>query len=233
MSVDPSSRVAGRTPPGGGESPRRRATGRASRGAATSAVEVRRSARRSRTVSAYREGDRTIVLIPARMSEAEERRWVGVMLDKLAAQENKRILGDGELAERAERLSTQYLDGRARPASVRWVTNQNTRWGSCTPAEGSIRLSHRLQGMPEYVVDYVLVHELAHLLVPGHGPRFWRLLEAYPRTERARGYLEGVVAAERLPRPPYGEGEGGEGGGDGRDRGDDVGPAAGPAPDNG
>ncbi|MFD8984390.1 M48 family metallopeptidase [Streptomyces sp. NPDC059564] len=166
------------------------------------AVEVRRSARRRRTVSAYREGDRTVVLIPARMSEAEERRWVGVMLDKLAAQENKRTLGDTELTERAERLSEQYFDGRARPSSVRWVTNQNTRWGSCTPAEGSIRLSHRLQGMPEYVVDYVLLHELAHLLVPGHGPRFWELLDAYPKTERARGFLEGVVAAERLPRIP-------------------------------
>lgn len=166
------------------------------------AVEVRRSARRRRTVSAYREGDRTIVLIPARMSEAEEQRWVGVMLDKLAAQESKRVLGDTELTQRAARLSEQYLGGRARPGSVRWVTNQNTRWGSCTPAEGSIRLSHRLQGMPEYVVDYVLLHELAHLLVPGHGPRFWQLLEAYPRTERARGYLEGVVAADRLPHVP-------------------------------
>lgn len=144
------------------------------------------------------------MLIPARMSEAEEKRWVTVMLDKLAAQESKtkRVPGDTELAERAEQLSAQYFDGRARPASVRWVTNQNTRWGSCTPAEGSIRLSHRLQGMPEYVVDYVLLHELAHLLVPGHGPRFWRLLDAYPRTERARGYLEGVVAADRLPNPP-------------------------------
>lgn len=177
-------------------------TARPQRGPATSAVEVRRSARRNRTVSAYREGDRTIVLIPARMSEAEERRWVTVMLDKLAAQESKRMLGDDDLTERAKRLSEQYFDGRARPASVRWVTNQNTRWGSCTPAEGSIRLSHRLQGMPEYVVDYVLVHELAHLLVPGHGPPFWELLEAYPRTERARGYLEGVVAGERLPHLP-------------------------------
>ncbi|WP_078960636.1 M48 family metallopeptidase [Streptomyces sp. NRRL WC-3618] len=173
-------------------------------GSGASAIEVRRSARRRRTVSAYREGDRTVVLIPARMSEAEEKRWVTVMLDKLAAQESKtkRVPGDTELAERAEQLSAQYFDGRARPASVRWVTNQNTRWGSCTPAEGSIRLSHRLQGMPEYVVDYVLLHELAHLLVPGHGPRFWRLLDAYPRTERARGYLEGVVAADRLPNPP-------------------------------
>ncbi|MEU0332655.1 M48 family metallopeptidase [Streptomyces sp. NPDC006193] len=171
-------------------------------GSGASAIEVRRSARRRRTVSAYREGDRTVVLIPARMSKAEEQRWVTVMLDKLAAQESKRQLGDAELTARAERLSAQYFGGRARPVSVRWVTNQNTRWGSCTPAEGSIRLSHRLQGMPEYVVDYVLCHELAHLLVPGHGPDFWRLLESYPRTERARGYLEGVVAARRLPHLP-------------------------------
>ncbi|NGO67394.1 M48 family metallopeptidase [Streptomyces sp. SB3404] len=171
-------------------------------GGAPSAVEVRRSARRRRTVSAYREGDRTVVLIPARMSADEEARWVNVMLDKLAAQESRRMLGDADLAERAAQLSAQYLGGRARPASVRWVTNQNTRWGSCTPAEGSIRLSHRLQGMPEYVVDYVLLHELAHLLVPGHGPAFWQLLEGYPRTERARGFLEGVVAAERLPHLP-------------------------------
>ncbi|GGP88392.1 M48 metallopeptidase family protein [Streptomyces roseolilacinus] len=186
--------------------PERSPTSDPSRAERASAVEVRRSARRRRTVSAHREGDRTVVLIPARMSEAEERRWVGVMLDKLAAQESRRRPGDAELAERAERLSGQYLAGRARPASVRWVTNQNTRWGSCTPAEGSIRLSHRLQGMPEYVVDYVLLHELAHLLVPGHGPRFWRLLEPYPRTERARGYLEGV-AAGRLPDPPRGPGD--------------------------
>ncbi|MEU2153941.1 M48 family metallopeptidase [Streptomyces sp. NPDC019396] len=189
-------------PPHSAESRQRSVPRYASRSTVTSAVEVRRSARRRRTVSAYREGDRTIVLIPARMSEAEEQRWVTVMLDKLAAQESKRTLGDAELVERARRLSAQYFGGRAGPASVRWVTNQNTRWGSCTPAEGSIRLSHRLQGMPEYVVDYVLVHELAHLLVPGHGPRFWKLLEAYPRTERARGYLEGVAAAGRLPSSP-------------------------------
>ncbi|MCQ0023778.1 M48 family metallopeptidase [Streptomyces somaliensis DSM 40738] len=181
-------------------------TGDPARTGRTSAVEVRRSSRRRRTVSAYREGDRVVVLIPARMPETEERRWVDVMLDKLAAQESRRRPDDSELAARAERLSAQYLGGRARPTSVRWVTNQNTRWGSCTPAEGSIRLSHRLQGMPEYVVDYVLLHELAHLLVPGHGPRFWRLLEPYPRTERARGYLEGAAAVDRAPRPPEASG---------------------------
>ncbi|MBV2353156.1 M48 family metallopeptidase [Streptomyces sp. J2-1] len=179
--------------------PQRSASSQPPSGSGTSAIEVRRSTRRRRTVSAYREGDRTIVLIPARMSKAEEKRWVTVMLDRLAAQESRRKLGDSDLGERAGRLSAQFFGGRARPASVRWVTNQNTRWGSCTPAEGSIRLSHRLQAMPEYVVDYVLCHELAHLLVPGHGPDFWKLLESYPRTERARGYLEGVAAAERLP----------------------------------
>ncbi|MFJ8765438.1 M48 metallopeptidase family protein [Streptomyces clavifer] len=202
MPADSSPGPAGATPARRAGRPPRSAAAHQPSASVTSAVEVRRSARRSRTVSAYREGDRTIVLIPARMSEAEEQRWVGVMLDKLAAQESKRVIGDSGLAERAERLSAQYIEGRARPASVRWVTNQNTRWGSCTPAEGSIRLSHRIQSMPEYVVDYVLLHELAHLLVPGHGPRFWRLLDAYPRTERARGYLEGVVAAGRLPKLP-------------------------------
>ncbi|MFE7663082.1 M48 metallopeptidase family protein [Streptomyces celluloflavus] len=203
MPADPSPRGAGETPlRRAADTTRRAVPNPEARGSGTSAVEVRRSSRRRRTVSAYREGDRTVVLIPARMSEAEEQRWVTVMLDRLAAQESKRMLGDSELAERAERLAGQFLDGRARPATVRWVTNQNTRWGSCTPAEGSIRLSHRLQGMPEYVIDYVLLHELAHLLVPGHGPQFWRLLEAYPRTERARGYLEGVVAADRLPQLP-------------------------------
>ncbi|WP_103528386.1 MULTISPECIES: M48 metallopeptidase family protein [Streptomyces] len=170
---------------------------------ASGPVEVRRSARRRRTVSAYRDGNRTIVLIPARMSEDEERRWVTVMMDKLAAQEERRYLDDDDLARRAEQLSSRYLQGRARPRTVRWVTNQQSRWGSCTPAAGSIRLSHRLQGMPEYVLDYVLLHELAHLLVPGHGPGFWRLLENYPSTERARGFLEGVVAAERLPHTPH------------------------------
>ncbi|SFB91939.1 M48 family metallopeptidase [Streptomyces aidingensis] len=176
--------------------------GKAGTGKVCGPVEVRRSARRRRTVSAYRDGNRTIVLIPARMSADEEARWVSVMLDKLAAQESRRFLDDDALAERAAELSRRYLRGRARPASVRWVTNQDARWGSCTPAAGSIRLSHRLQGMPEYVLDYVLLHELAHLLVPGHGPGFWRLLECYPRTERARGFLEGVVAAERLPYVP-------------------------------
>ena len=161
-------------------------------------VEVRRSARRRRTVSAYREGDRTIVLIPARMSRAEERRWVSVMLERLARQDARLRPSDDELMARARDLARKHLEERARPASVRWVTNQGSRWGSCKPADKTIRLSTRLQGMPSWVVDYVLVHELAHLLVPGHGPDFWELVDRFPRTERARGYLEGVSATAEL-----------------------------------
>ena len=165
-------------------------TGRAVTGPAEE-VEVRRSARRRRTVSAYRDGERTIVLIPARMSRQEERQWVSRMLERLGAQERRRRPSDEALLVRAGELSRRHLGGRAEPVSVRWVENQATRWGSCTPADGSIRISTRLRGLPSWVLDYVLVHELAHLMVPGHGPRFWGLVEDFPRTERARGFLEG------------------------------------------
>lgn len=154
-------------------------------------VEVRRSTRRRRSVSAYRDGERTIVLLPARMTKAEEEHWVATMLERLAAQERKSAPSDEQLWDRAQRLSARYLGGRARPRSVRWVTNQRTRWGSCTVDDAAIRLSHRLQGMPEWVVDYVLLHELAHLLQPSHGPEFWALLEGCPDVERARGFLDG------------------------------------------
>jgi predicted metal-dependent hydrolase len=158
-------------------------------------VEIRRSRRRKRTVSAYREGDRTIVLMPAGLPQTDEQRWVGEMLRRLAARESRGRLGDEALLARARSLADRYLDGRAEPASVRWVENQRGRWGSCTPVDRTIRLSRRLDGMPTWVVDYVLVHELAHLIEPGHGVRFWRLVGRYPRTERARGYLEGISAA--------------------------------------
>ncbi|MBM6405218.1 M48 family metallopeptidase [Phycicoccus sp. CSK15P-2] len=154
-------------------------------------VEVRRSRRRRRTVSAYRDGGRTVVLIPASFSSAEEARWVDRMLERLARGERRRALGDDDLEARAARLSERYLGGHARPASVRWVSTMEKRWGSCTPADSSIRVSDRLRDAPGYVLDYVLLHELAHLLVSGHGPAFWRLLGSYPRLERARGFLEG------------------------------------------
>src|SRR4051794_39892020 len=161
--------------------------------AAAPAVDVRRSRRRRRTVSAYRADDGSVVvLLPARMTRADEQRWVTTMVGRLERSEARRRPSDAQLARRAERLSERYLEGLARPSSVRWVDNQHQRWGSCTPGDKAIRLSHRLQGMPEWVVDYVLLHELAHLLEHGHTGTFWRLVDRYPKAERAKGFLEGV-----------------------------------------
>jgi predicted metal-dependent hydrolase len=151
-----------------------------------------------RTVTAYRDGDRVVVLIPARFTRTQEREWVQRMVARLSAQDRRRRPSDDELMARAQDLSRRYLGALAQPVSVTWVANQNSRWGSCTPADRTIRLSTRLQGMPGWVIDYVLVHELAHLVEQGHGPRFWRLVSSYPRTERARGYLDGFAAARDL-----------------------------------
>jgi predicted metal-dependent hydrolase len=164
----------------------------------TNEIEVRRSRQRRRTVSAYRKDGRTIVLIPARFSADEEQVWVETMVRKLAAGERRRRPSDEKLLARSAELSRRFLGGLAKPASIAWVTNQNSRWGSCTPAEATIRISTRVQGMPPWVLDYVILHELAHLLQPGHDRGFWLLLESYPRTERARGYLEGVASTAGL-----------------------------------
>ena len=165
-------------------------------------VEVRRSARRTRTVAAFWENGTAVVAIPARFTAAQEREWVQRMLAKLhkqgerrTASGRKRPASDAALAAHAAQLSQKYLGGRAVPASVRWVSNQNSRWGSATPAEGTIRLSDKLRPMPQWVIDYVLLHELAHLLVAGHNAAFWKLLEAYPETARAKAFLEGVSFA--------------------------------------
>jgi predicted metal-dependent hydrolase len=162
-----------------------------------SEVEIRRSARRTRTVRAYREGDKTIVLMPAHLSAAEEERHVRSLVGRLDRRDQRVRPSDEELLARAAQLSRAWLGGEAVPASVRWVSNQNTRWGSCTSVDRSIRLSDRLKGMPEWVVDYVLLHELAHLIEPNHSKRFWALVEAYPETAKAKGFLEGVSWQQR------------------------------------
>jgi predicted metal-dependent hydrolase len=174
-------------------------------------VEVRRSRRRRRTVAAYRdEGGTVVVLLPARMSRAEEQEWVATMVGRLERSEERRRPSDQRLARRAEQLSARYLEGLARPDSVRWVDNQHHRWGSCTPADRTIRLSHRLQGMPSWVVDYVLLHELAHLLERGHTPTFWRMVDRYPKAERAKGFLEGVALAAAREHPDVPQQTGGD-----------------------
>lgn len=162
-------------------------------------VEVRRSARRRRTVSAYEQQGRLVVLLPDGLSREQETDWIRRMSGRVRARRQDDVVSDEALLARAGELSRRYLRGRVEPSSVRWSSRQRTRWGSCTPATGSIRISESVRPMPGWVLDYVLLHELAHLLEPGHGSSFWALLSAYPRLERARGYLEGVAAATNRP----------------------------------
>ena len=147
-------------------------------------VEVVRSARRRKTVQAHVVEGRLRVHVPARMSRAEEAHWVSVMMRRF---ERRRTTAGIDLAARARRLAASCL--LPPPASIRWVDNQEHQWGSCTPDDGTIRISSRMATYPRWVLDYVIVHELAHLAEPGHTARFWALVNRYPKTERARGYL--------------------------------------------
>jgi predicted metal-dependent hydrolase len=169
------------------------------------AVRVVRSPRRRKTVSAYRDGDTVVVLLPGRMSRREEEHWVTTMLQRLEQRERRRQPpGDLQLEQRARLLASRYLDSAVEPRSVRWVSNMRSRYGSCTPEDGTIRLSDRIARYPTWVRDYVLVHELAHLSAPDHSAAFWRLVACYPLAERARGFLiaKGMGDGDEGQDPP-------------------------------
>ena len=101
--------------------------------------------------------------------------------------EKAAVASETDLAARARELAARY--DLPEPADIRWVSNQAHRWGSCTPSTGTVRLSDRMVGYPPWVVDAVIVHELAHLVEPGHGSAFQALMARYPLAERAEGYL--------------------------------------------
>lgn len=153
-------------------------------------VEVIRSKRRTRTISAAIRADTLVVTIPARFSAAQESEWVQRMTERVERARRKASRSrDGELYARAQRLNVRYFDGKLTLTGIMYVDNQRTLHGSCTPSTGLIRINRRLSTLPRWVEDYVIVHELAHLEYGGHGPRFWELVNRYPLAERARGYL--------------------------------------------
>lgn len=160
-------------------------------------IEVVRSTRRRKTITARRRGGVFELLVPARLSARETRKWARDMYAKYANRSESAAASDEELMALALVLREKYLPSAPPPSSVRWVTNQGKRWGSCTSADGSIRLSHLLRDMPSYVIESVLVHELAHLLEPNHSRAFRQLEASYPKLERANGFLEGYSFAEQ------------------------------------
>lgn len=167
-------------------------------------IQIVRSARRRRTVSARLIEGGTVLEVLAPLSMRDDE--LGPVVEKL----KDRVLrhaaraetaDDTALAARAQELNRQVFGGRLHWNEIRYVTNQNKRFGSCTPATRTIRISHRLAVMPAWVRDYVIVHELAHLLEANHGARFWKLVSACPKTERARGYLMALGLEEEDDQP--------------------------------
>lgn len=161
---------------------------------------VRSTARRASATAFVRDG-RIVVQLPAGLDPAAESALVARLVDRVSGRARAdRVGGDHALAARARELADQYLDG-VQPTSVTWSARMRRRWGSCTTADGTIRISRVLAAFPAWVLDYVLVHELAHLQERGHGSAFQVLVDRYPHAERARGFLEGVQFADARHDP--------------------------------
>lgn len=139
-------------------------------------------------------GDAMELRVPGWMRDDEAREWAGRMWRRLRTAQRRARPADTDLDARAQLLNRRFFDGRLRWHSISWAA-QERRWGSCSPDAGVIRISEQLRAAPGWVVDYVVVHELAHLEQPGHGPAFWTLVKRYPLTERARGFLRGLEHA--------------------------------------
>jgi predicted metal-dependent hydrolase len=147
-------------------------------------VEVVRSAKRRKSVSASIVDGRIVVRMPQWMTKAQEAEYVEAMRAKL---ERQHASTGVDLTTRAAELARRHR--LPVPTSIRWVANQRSRWGSCSPDTGEIRITDRIASFPVWVIDAVIVHELAHLVEANHGPRFHELANRYPKQERAYGYL--------------------------------------------
>ncbi len=104
------------------------------------------------------------------------------------------------LMRQAKRIFTERLNHFAPHLGVQWrklsLSSAGTRWGSAS-ADGSIRLNWRLIHFKQSVIDYVVVHELSHLRVMDHSPRFWDTVRAVvPDYAELRGQLKD----EAIPR---------------------------------
>ena len=147
-------------------------------------VEVVRSKRRRKTVSAHLDGEVVRVNMPAWMSKADEERYVAELVGRLERRERRERT---DVQARAVTLARRY--DLPPPTSVRWTPNRKSQWATCTVATCEIQVAERVAEFPAWVLDYVLVHELAHLAEPNHSKRFWTLVNRYPKAERARGFL--------------------------------------------
>ena len=155
-------------------------------------IRIIRSKKRRKTVQAREIGGVLEILASAHMSDKQLEPILKDFTARINRHKKLSKLDDQALERRANVLNRKYFDNLLHWESIRWVTNQERRHGSCNTDSGTIRISHRIAEMPRFVQDYVIVHELAHLIEPNHSQRFWELVYQYPRAERARGYLMAV-----------------------------------------
>ena len=156
-------------------------------------IIIKRSHRRRKTIQARMVDGAMEVLAPSKISDAA----LADHIIKLQAKLEKRaaMRDDASLKARANYLNKKYFGGELTWDSISYSLRQERRRGSCNFYEKTIRISQRLAKMPQWVEDYVIVHELAHLLQPNHGKRFKALIQRYPLAERAIGFL---IASETL-----------------------------------
>ena len=165
-------------------------------------VLVRRDKRLKKTSRWGWEPDGSILLrVPYRFPKRQIPnllKQITGQLDKGIKQARRRT--DADLQERAEAINKKYFGGQIEWRAIRWVGNMNTRLGSCTnggSTDGHIRISDKIKNWPQWVIDYVIAHELVHRLHSDHSKAFWETLtQGYPKTERARGFIQGVGFAE-------------------------------------
>ena len=163
-------------------------------------IRIKRSTKRTKTVSARQVNGVLEVSAPAYMSDQELQPIIEKlqtrMVDREARKNRTATLNDRDLEQIAAQLNQRYFQNRLKWNSISWSTRQNKRYGSCTPTDKTIRISHQLTKMPRFVLEYVVMHELAHLIEGNHSPKFWKLVNRYSLTERARGYLMAVGLEE-------------------------------------
>ncbi|MCU0650877.1 MAG: DUF45 domain-containing protein [Candidatus Omnitrophica bacterium] len=153
-------------------------------------VKVVRTRRRRRSASARLIKNTLVVRVPHRISDEDLQAIVREFWGKIEKKLLKKKLNSGQdLARRAKELNREYFSGKLRLCSIEYVTDQNSKFGCCDYSRNKIRIAHHVAAMPAWVRDYVLVHELCHLVHPDHGADFWKLVSRYKLTERAKGYL--------------------------------------------
>jgi len=161
-------------------------------------VVVRKDKRLKKSARWSWEEDGTLLVrVPARMARARIPGLLTSIQQQLEKpQRRARRRTDADLQARAEHLNRVGFNGRVQWESIRWVPPMKTRLGSCTnggSTDGHIRISSSIKSWPSWVIDYIIAHEMTHRLHPNHSAAFWRTLQqAYPLTERARGFIKGV-----------------------------------------